>query len=176
MQLLVHVALEIDLALSVLLQDLVALLARKRGGAEDQQVEDHPETEHIADGLVMTFLVLEVRDFRGDIARSATTDEDVVLDIGKSGQPEISNDALVTVFVSENDVLGLQVSMHDPLLVHGLDSVEEALHNFQYLLGGKGMPFLYLVVKQPAPQILNHEVHGIICFVNPVQFHKVIMV
>ena len=78
-------------------------------------MEDKTGREDVAQGLAFSIHVCNVNDLRSHVARSATSHEQIVLLFSPSGQSEVDNHHLARVFVSQHNVLGFQVAVHDSL-------------------------------------------------------------
>lgn len=81
-------------------------------------MEDEAKTEDIANGRILGLHILDIDDLRRDIPRRAAPHEQVLLRIRELGQPVIGNHALVTITAPEQNILRLEVAMHDVLAVH----------------------------------------------------------
>ena len=52
-------------------------------------MEDNSQRKHITDFVVFGRFVLEINNFRGDVARSPTTDEQILVYSSEGGQSQI---------------------------------------------------------------------------------------
>lgn len=68
-------------------------------------MEDEPQAEYVANGLVLSFHILDVDHLWSHIARSSTSDKEIILGISEFSQPEIGNHALPSTLCSEDEVL-----------------------------------------------------------------------
>lgn len=109
---------EVEGAASVFIEYLVVGLPLEEALPEEQQVEDEAETEDIADGRILGLHILDIDDLRGDVARRAAPHKQVLLLIGELSQSVIGNHALVAITAPEQNILRLEVAMHDVLAVH----------------------------------------------------------
>lgn len=109
---------EVEGAASVFIEYLIVGLPLEEALPEEQQVEDEAETEDIADGRILGLHILDIDDLRGDVARRAAPHKQVLLLIGELSQSVIGNHALVAITAPEQNILRLEVAMHDVLAVH----------------------------------------------------------
>ena len=72
-------------------------------------------------------------DFRGNIARGSASIEDVVFWVSIRCKPEINDNWIKAAFSPEHDVLGLDISMHDSIIVHFLQSKSHSLDKLSNL-------------------------------------------
>lgn len=150
---------EVDLAVSVLGQHLIVLFAREGALFQSKHVEDDSHTEDVADRVVFGSEVLEVDDFWSDVPRGSASDEQILLFVAESGQSEVCHHAVELPLFLKDDILWLQIPVHDILLMHGFDSHQQSLHDCQDFLFGKCVFCLYLVVELASFQQLYHHVN-----------------
>jgi hypothetical protein len=112
---------EVDVAVSVLGQHLVVFFAREGRLPKRNEVEDDSDAENIADGAVLGLEIFEVDHFRGHITRRAAPDEHVVF-LAVLSKPEVSNNTIKISVLSQQNILRLEIAMHDALAVHDLKS------------------------------------------------------
>ena len=73
--------LESYVAGSVLGENFVVGSSGESADSEEKNVEDEPQTENIANGVVFGFHVFDVDDFRSHVAWSSTPNEEVLFGI-----------------------------------------------------------------------------------------------
>lgn len=83
-------------------------------------MEYQSRRKHIANWFTFSLQIFYIDYFGGHISRSAASDEKVFVLIGPSSQPKISNDDLIVIAIPKEYVFGLEIPMHDPLIVHTL--------------------------------------------------------
>lgn len=127
---------EVEPHFAVIFVDLFELPAFEERLAGEQDVEDDPEGEDIADWFDFHAL-FEGGDFRGDVAWSAAAIEDIVVRISVGSQSEIDDDWLQTIFAAQHDVLGLDIPVHDPAFVHVVQSLGHAGDELPYFGHGE---------------------------------------
>ena len=93
----------------------------------------HSREKNICDDTtgpdVTLLVVVLVEDLRGDVVRSAELLVEVTVGVVDEGRAEVDDLDLVELFVLlEQDVLGLQVTMHDVGLVAVVDAGEDLFH------------------------------------------------
>ena len=96
--------------------------------AEDDVVEDASCTEDIADGMRLGRHVLDIDDLRGDIARRAAPDKQVIGVVSDCGQSKVDNYWLLRVF-AEDDVVRFEVTMDDVASGHLGEAPQHSLHD-----------------------------------------------
>ena len=138
-------------------------------------MEDEPQAEHIANGLVLGLHVLDVDDLRSHVARSAAPHEEVLRDIGELSQPEVGNHALEAALTLEQDVLRLKVAVHDLLGVHFLQAAEDGVDGGLDLQGLEAVLGLDLIVQLPSFEQLHHDVQRILGLEDLEEPHAVLM-
>ncbi len=92
---------QVDFGSSVLLQNLIVIFAGKSTLTEHQQMENKPQAEHIADGVVFLLHVPDVNDFGGHIARGPASDEKIFTGLTELCEAEICDDAIQFILFSE---------------------------------------------------------------------------
>ena len=125
----VHLFLEVEVTESVLVEDLVVLLALENRAAKQQVVQDDPHREDVADGGTLGRHVLDVDDFRSHKPRSATSHEQVLLLISMGGQSEVTNGHITGILLLEDDVLWFQVAVDDPVFCQMAESSKDVLND-----------------------------------------------
>jgi hypothetical protein len=130
-------------------KDFIILFTRERWPAEGKQMKDYSYAEQIADWLIFGFKVFQVHNFRRYIARSSTTHEEVGVILTVLSQPEVSDNAIVVVFLAKKNVLRFEVSMHDAMAVHDLQTLENTFHGHLDLTRGEFVAGFDLIVKLP---------------------------
>ena len=100
-----------------------------------EDVEDEPQTEDVADWLILGLHVLKVDDLWRHVAWSSASHEEVLLGVCKFCKPVVSDHAVVGALRPEEDVLRLEVAVHDVLRVHLLQSFQQVLDDLPHLIG-----------------------------------------
>lgn len=113
-------AIQVEVAGSVLVQNLIVGSPWEDGSAEQEYVKNEPHREDITDGIALSLQVPNIDYLRSHIPRSPTSNKQVVLLLRPSSQPKIHNHHFARVGVPQHNILRLQVSMHDPLGMHVL--------------------------------------------------------
>jgi hypothetical protein len=129
-------------------------------------VEDNPETEYIADWIALSFKVLKVDDFRGNVARRAAPHKQVLRFVGPSRQSEISDYAVKVALLSHQNILRLEVAMHNSALVHVLQSHEQPSNCCLNLVGSEFVFGFDLVIELTALEKFDAYVDGVLTFVD----------
>lgn len=88
-------------------------------------MEDESQTEHIADGLILGAHVFDIDHLGRHVAWSSTAHEEILLLIGELSQSKISNHAIPAAFLPEDQVLRFEISVHDLLRMHFLESQKD---------------------------------------------------
>jgi len=172
----VLVAFESDVAGSVLRKHLVVGLSRESTHSQQQNVEYQPQAENVADWIILGLHVFDVDDLGSDVAWGAAPDEEILVAVGEFSQSEVSYDALEAALRAEQDVLRLEISVHDPFAVHFLEAEQDGVHDDPGLLGLELVLGLDLVVELPALQQFNHDVKGVLRLEHLMKFHTVLLV
>jgi hypothetical protein len=110
-------------------------------------MENNANTEKIANWVIFCFQIFEVDNLWSDISWSSTPHKKILFLFAMSGQTKIGNDTIIVILFSQNDIFWLEVSMHDSLVMHVLQSFKKSLHNCLGLSGGKLMFGLDLIVQ-----------------------------
>lgn len=120
-------------------------------------MEDDSSREDIALWFDMPALG-QFYDFRRHISWCSAPEKQVLLNIGMRCQPIIHDDGVHRCTSPHHDVLRLEIAMHDPLLVHPLESSKQAQHKlFHLLLRKVAVSLLDAVEQLPARyQFQNH--------------------
>lgn len=152
-------------------EHLVVFLAWEGGFADGQQVEDDSNAEEIADWVVLCLQILEIDHLRGHIAWSSAPDEEIRVVGAVFSQPEVSNNTIIIVVLPQQYILRLEIPMHDLIVMHNLQSFQNALHDHLDLHRGELMPILDLIVKLAALQQFHTDINGVLRLIDSVQFH-----
>lgn len=78
-------------------------------------MEDDSSWEDVADGVTLGIHVPDVDDLGSNEARSSTSNEEILLFFSIGGQAEVTDGKVPGIFLSKHDVLGLQITMDDPI-------------------------------------------------------------
>jgi hypothetical protein len=81
-------------------------------------VEDESEAEHVADGIVLGAHIFDVDHLRGHVPGGAAANEQIVWLVCELREAEIGDDAVEAALGPEDEVLGLEVAVHDAFAVH----------------------------------------------------------
>jgi len=115
-------------------------------------VEYQAQAEHIANWLILGLHVFDVDNLRGNVARSSTSYEQILLSITKLSQPKVSNDQVTASRLSEDEIFWFEITMHDLFTVHFIQPVENGKN---YLLNLVGLEFFLgfdFIMKKTALQ------------------------
>lgn len=124
-------------------------------------MEDSPKRKHIAYGLDMLELS-QFEDLRGHVAWGSASEEEILIQVSKSRQPEVYNNRLQRIS-PQHDVLRLQIPMHDPFAMHMPHSPQQSTHNPSYLLLTEPpIPILNSVVERLAGQQFHDHINRVI--------------
>ena len=115
-------------------------------------MEDQSQTENVTNRAILTLQILDVDNFRGNVPRRATTNEEILINICELSQSEIGDNTLPSTFLPENEVLGLEVAMHDVFRVHFFESLKDGIDNEACLVGLELVFGLDLIVELSAFQ------------------------
>lgn len=121
-------------------------------------MEDEPQAEHIAYGLVLGLHILDVDDLGSHVARSSASHEEILRNIRELRQSEVSNHALETSLISEQDVLWFEVAMHDLLGVHFLQPAEDGVNGGLDLQRLEPILSLDLVIQLSSFEQLHYNI------------------
>lgn len=134
-------------------------------------MEDDPNAEEIADWVVLGLQIFEIDHFWCHIAWSSTPDKEIRVVGAVLSQPEVSNNAVIIVVLPKQYILRLEVPMHDLVVMHDLQPLQNALHDHLDLHRCELMPVLDLIVKLAALQQLHTDINGVLGLVDSVEFH-----
>ena len=128
-------------------------------------MEDGSQGKDVTYGLNM-FRLNEFDDFGGDVARSATSEEEILLDVSIGCKSKIHDDWLKR-FASQHDVLRLQIAVHHSTLVDMLQPAQQSSYDFfDLIIAEVPLPFLDELKQRLAGQQLQHHVNGVIRLIN----------
>jgi hypothetical protein len=105
-------------------------------------MEYETQTKDIADGSISLFHIFDVDYLRGYKTWGTTSHEQILLSSHKLGQSKISDHALKAVFLADENVLGLEVSVHDPLAMHLSCATEQTEQDLTGLVMSEDIFFL----------------------------------
>ena len=125
--LLIAQAVQIKSHLPVILVHLLEFPTLEQGPLGEQDVENDSNREDIAH-RVHTLPLDERGDFRCDVAGRAAAVEEVVLCLHKRRQAEVHDDRVEPALAAQHYVLGLDVAVHDAVIVDLLEPPREADH------------------------------------------------
>ncbi len=181
-------AVKVNLTLTVLLHHLLHLLSLEHWLLEQpesfkklQNVENDSQRKDIALRVVGFDIVrgLDLEHFRSDVTGSAAPDIKVLLLVPVISKPQIDNDweDFIGVFriLFDHDIFEFEIPMHDALLVHKIDSLQEPLHDF-FDLDLTGKSILLQVAIQGKTQQFHNNISGVFGFKNPFKFTNVFVV
>lgn len=98
-------------------------------------MEDEAKTEDIANRCILSLHILDIDDLRRDVPRRAAPHKQVLLRIRELGQSVVGNYTLVAITTPEQNILRLEIAMHDVLAVHFLQPLQNTVDHQLYLLG-----------------------------------------
>ncbi len=104
MQSAVNFVVKVYVTLSILFQNLITGLARKRRSSQDYQMKNDSNTKHITYWFVMSLSLFEIRNFWSNITWSTATNINILINISKSCQSKISNHTVKTVLLSKENI------------------------------------------------------------------------
>lgn len=158
--------LEIDLALLVVLHELVEARAREGHLAKNQDVEHNSEAEHIHPGVVVVRLKHFGR-YVPDCSDPLGGQRDSFLGGGEIREPEVRQaDVVDVVRRAEINIVQLDVSVHDVLGVHVAEGGEEFLDDFGQHLLLDALQLSEAVLDVPAVEHLHHDENIQLVFVD----------
>ena len=108
---------EVELHLLVVLVDLISSFPLKELLPHKQDMENGTQWKNVA----FWFYVISFLDgcnLRGNIAWSSASVKNVVFSVSIRGKAEINDDWIKACFSSKHDVFGLDISMHDSVVMH----------------------------------------------------------
>ena len=115
---------EAERALAHLLHNILIGLSIERRHSREKNISDDTTGPDVA-----LLVVVLVEDLGGDVVRSAELLVEVTVGVVDEGRAEVDDLDLIELFVLlEQDVLRLQVTMHDVCLVAVVDAGEDLFH------------------------------------------------
>lgn len=164
--LLVHIFGEIDFASSILSQNFIIFRSWEWWFSQGNHMEDDSNTEKIANWVILSFQIFQVNDLWSHIARSTASYKQVLFFFAVGRKPKISNDTIIIIVFSQDDVLRFEISVHDFLVMHVLQSLKESFHD-RFDLGRSELVFrLNLVIQLSTLQQLNLNVDGVLRLID----------
>jgi len=113
---------------------------------------NYSKTEDVADGITFGLQVFEIDDLWCHVARRAAPHKQILWLICPSREAKVSNNAVVVIFLSEQDIFRFKVAVHDPFGMHVLQPHEQPLQNAVNLVVGELLLRFDLIVKLTALQ------------------------
>lgn len=108
----INFLLEIKITLPILSQNFIVFLSLEYRMPKQKIMKDDPCREYITNGFAFSIHIFDVNDLRSHKARSAASNEQILLFFSVCGQPEIANCQFLRIFFFEENVFRLQVSMY----------------------------------------------------------------
>ena len=109
-------------------------------------MEDESQAENIADGVILCLHIFDVDHLRSHIAWSSASNKQIFLCFCELCKTKISNDALPTALISEDEVFGFEIAVHDAFCVHFLESLKDGIDDELNLRGFELVFGLNLVI------------------------------
>lgn len=164
---------KVDVACRVQIDDLLFVLTIKRRLSIQKEIEDDPETEHVA-LLIIPLVILQVDNLGRHKPGSPAPREQLLLLLHERGQT-IVNQAVARhiVFRLVDDVLGLQIPMHDALHVEVLKAQKDVVDDLLDLRLLLEVLVLKLREKLLALKDLDDEIDRVLGLVDLVERHVV---
>lgn len=97
-------------------------------------MENQSKTENVTSRSILLIHILNIDDLWSHVPRSAASDKEVLFRFVKLGKAEISDHTVIVIFGSEQNVLRLQIPMHDSLAVHLLKTQQQPFDHSLCLL------------------------------------------
>lgn len=139
-------------------------------------MEYESQAENIANGVVFCLHVLDVDHLRSHVPWRSTANEQIFFCLSKLSKTEISNHALPSALISENEVFWFEIAVHDAFWVHFLESLKDGVDDELYLWGLELVFGLDFIIKLASFQELYHDVEGVLWFEDLVEFHAELVV
>ena len=156
-------------ALTHLLHDVLVGLTIERWHAREENVSNDATGPDIA-----LLVVVLVEDFRCDIIRRAELLVEVAVWIVDEGRAEINDlDLVVLLVLLEQDILGLQITMHNVPLVAVVDAGEDLFHEHGTVTLAKFAALKDLIEELATLADLGNEVVALLVFKELVHFDDV---
>lgn len=130
----VNLTTEVEIACSILGQNLIVFLALEDRASKKKIMENDSSWEDITYWITLGAHVLDINDFRGNEARCTTSDKQILLLLCMCGKSEIANGKILRIVVSEDNILGLEVTVDYFMFGEMGKGLEYILHNLLYLL------------------------------------------
>ena len=171
--LLVPFSFQFEVHLFVLFVDFVVFGALEERFPDEEDMENDADRKDVALRFHMS-IFCQSDDLGSDVAGSAAAVEEILFFVGVAAESKVHDDGVKGEGVSEHDVLGLDVAVHDSLLVHFGESRDEALHALAHLRRGEeAVPFLDAVEELAAGQKLKHYVDGVVRLEHSFQHEEI---
>ncbi len=124
-------------AASVFVQHLIVSLTLEHTLSRQQKMKDQTQTENVTNRFVLNFHILYVDHLRSHITRSPAPHIQIILRTTVFRQSKIRYDALNRVLTPQQNVLRLEITMHNSFSMDLLKSSQNAADNSLHLLGLK---------------------------------------
>lgn len=95
-------------------------------------MENNTNTEKVTKGVVSGMNIPKIDHFGSHVARCAASNEKIGVIGCRFGEAEVSNHTVIVVIFPEKDVFWFQVSVHDILRVHHLQTFQNTFHYHLY--------------------------------------------
>jgi hypothetical protein len=134
---------EAEVAFSVALVHFLGGSPLEDGSLHEQDVEDEAQGEDVA-GRGQSVPLLAADDLRRHVPGGPAAVEDVVLSVHVHGQAQVGDHRVEPGGSSQHDVFGLDVAVHDAVLVHFEEALGHAPHEgFDFFLAESGHSLVY---------------------------------
>lgn len=136
-------------------------------------MENDASREDIANRVTFGIHVLDIDDLWCNKARSATSDEQILLFLSVGRQSKIANRKILRIILPKNYILGLEVAVDYFVFRKMPQSFQNITHYLLYLLSLKFFTTPQHLVELLPLQILQDNIDGVLGFIHSFQFHDV---
>lgn len=118
---------------------------------------------------------LHINDLRSNIARSATSIEQIGLILADSRKPEVNDHRLKRILASEHDILHFYVTMHHTTTMHTLQTLSYTQHYLLHLAQLETLSCIQPLEQRSSFQQICDDIQGRFRLVNAVNFQYISM-
>lgn len=122
-------------------------------------MEDYSQTEHVANRVAFSFQVPQVRNLWCHVTWCPTPYEQVLGFIGPSRKTEVSDDTVIVTTLPQQNILRLQIPMHNSFFVHMFKTHQESSETRLNLWNGEFLFGLDFIMELSSLQKLNTDIN-----------------
>jgi len=160
----------LNVTVLVLNQDIVNVVSPENRAACQEYVQDYASAEDVSLNSVTAFL----QQLGGDVAGGTAPQLQQLVGLDERSQAEISDSEIMVICLrTQNEILGLQISVNDSIIVDELKGSQHVAHDVNGRLLLVYLPALDPFEELTAVQLLQHQMDVLVTLVDFVQLDDV---